>query len=120
MHGHFDALFSYSLNDALPHLEHHLDIGLCGLHFDDSCMFELLHGLKSDKATRHILFICLNTKNSVLPSSVIRIAAKAVVTMGGDGFIDLCRWRCVLGDERALARFRAHLQLLRPLVPPTD
>lgn len=113
LEGHFHLIYSHSLRDALRALEDDasLDLVLCGLHFDESRMFELLQHVRNGRSTHHIPFVCLNAKNSVLPQSVVRIAAKAVITMGGDGFIDLVRWRCVLGDDKAFSRFRAHLHL---------
>ena len=112
LQNHFDLLLSHTLKDALQNIGKGCDIVLCGLHFDESQMFELLFKLKENNTTKMIPFIALNTKNSVLPDSVIRLAAKAVISMGGDGFIDLPQWRKVLGDEKAFTRFRAHLHLL--------
>lgn len=112
LQGHFDLTVSHSLAGALQHLKEHIHIVLCGLHFDESRMFELLKHLKASESMKHVPFISINATNTVLPDSVIRMAAKAAISIGSDGFIDLARWRAVLGDDRAFARLRAHLHLL--------
>jgi hypothetical protein len=109
----FDLVFSYSLREARWQLQNGCDVVLCGLQFDESRICELLLNVKENQATYHIPFICLNTKEDDVLHSVTRLAAQAMVSMGADMFIDLSRWRSVLGDDRAFARFRAHLHLLQ-------
>jgi hypothetical protein len=81
------------LTDALQKLVHDIDIVLCSMHFDESRMFELRWHIKRAKSRHPIPFVSVDTKNTVLSSSVVLVAAKAVIAMGGDGFIGLCRWR---------------------------
>jgi hypothetical protein len=112
LRNHFDLVFSHSLAEAQLQLQNGCDVVLCSLEFDGSRIFELLLDVKESDATNHIPFVCLNTKNSDDLHPVTRLAAQAVISMGADMFIDLSRWRNVLGDGRAFSRFRDHLHWL--------
>ncbi|WP_334189304.1 hypothetical protein [Noviherbaspirillum sp.] len=106
----FDVTVSITFNDALHQLEtRRFNAILCGLHFDEGRMFDLLNLVKSRQNTKDIPFICINTLNTVLSDAVIRVVEVAANATGTHGFIEFSKWRKELGDDAAFAKLRNYV-----------
>lgn len=87
-----------------------IDVILCGLHFDESRMFELLRYVKADPSLREIPFLCIKTlAGKVEPTfdESIRIATKA---LGAVGFFDLAAKIDKVGPERAKSEIAEYIE----------
>jgi hypothetical protein len=87
-----------------------IDVILCGLHFDDSRMFDLLRFVKADPALRAIPFLCIKTlKGKVEPTfdESIRIATKA---LGAVGFFDLATKIDKVGRDHAMSEIAGYIE----------
>lgn len=105
--GSFDVIPVHTLDAAVARLRGDLDLILCGLHFDDSRMFDLLRLAKATPATREIPFICYRDLDTQLARPILEgmeIAAKA---NGALTFVDTFTLKQQAGTARADERFRA-------------
>jgi PleD family two-component response regulator len=106
----FDVTVSTSFTDALHQLDiKRFDAILCGLHFDEGRMFDLLNAAKTRQSTKDIPFVCINALNTVLSDAVIRVVEVAANATGTHGFIEFSKWRKELGDEAAFAKLRTYV-----------
>jgi DNA-binding NarL/FixJ family response regulator len=103
---HFTLSVTSSLAEAQSLLAEDIAIVLCGLHFDEGKMFDLLRYAKADPMTREIPFLCVKSTEGVLSSVIfqgIEIASRA---LGADGFVELVEWKMAVGDEAAYEQLR--------------
>lgn len=106
LEGHFILKVTSSLQEARTLLNEGPDLVLCGLHFDEGKMFDLLRYAKADPKTKSIPFLCVKSTEGVLSPTIfegIEIASKA---LGADGFVELYDWKTKLGDEAAYDKLR--------------
>jgi CheY-like chemotaxis protein len=105
--GQHILLFAENLEKAQALLEarQDFDLILCGLHFDNGKMYELLEAAKSSNATAHIPFICVQLIGSILPHGAFKSMRTAFDILGGDLFIQVAKWRIDHGDEEAFRKF---------------
>lgn len=99
-----------TLDSAKERVYEEIDLILCGLHFDESRMFDLLRFVKADPTLRHIPFLCIKTlQGDVEPtfSESIRIATKA---LGAVGFFDLAASISKVGTEQAKNEIAAYIE----------
>lgn len=83
-----------------------INLIVCGLHFEQSRMFDFLRIVQADPKTRSIPFICFRDLNSDLSLPVLEglnIASKA---LGAIDFIDLYHLKSLNGVENADQYFR--------------
>lgn len=102
----FEIVGEHSLDGALRRLGEKWEVVICGLHFDESRMFDLLRFAKATPATRDTPFICYRDLNTDLGRSILegmQIAAKA---HGAAAFVDMFTLRRESGTDRADERFR--------------
>ncbi|HEV2608635.1 MAG TPA: hypothetical protein VGU61_00090 [Noviherbaspirillum sp.] len=106
----FDITDSTSFADAAYQIEiKHFDAILCGLHFDEGRMFDLLNLVKTQEGTKDIPFVCINALNTALSDAVIRVVEVAANATGTHSFIEFSKWRKELGDEAACAKLREYV-----------
>jgi hypothetical protein len=82
------------------------DVIVCGTHFAESKMFDLLRYAKTSTESRQTPFLCVRVLEGELDDTAflgIRMAAEA---MGAAGFVDLNRWRREEGFDAARNRLR--------------
>ena len=99
-----------TLDMAKEVVRDNIDVILCGLHFDDSRMFDLLRFVKADPALRTIPFLCIKTlEGDVEPTfnESIRIATKA---LGAVGFYDLAAKISKVGHDRAKSEIAEYIE----------
>jgi CheY-like chemotaxis protein len=83
------------------------DVILCGIHFDNSLMFDLLREVKQDAATAHIPFVGYRDLDSDIGPAVLEGLDIACRALSGQAFIDLYSLRNRKGVLRADAELRA-------------
>lgn len=100
-----------SVAEARPLLSRNIDMVMCGIHFDEGRMFDLLRYAKADPDIKSIPFLCINSTDGLSPAIVqsVEIASKA---LGADGFVELYEWRNKLGDKQAFEKLRALIDSL--------
>ena len=96
-----------TLDEALAALRDGVDLVICGIHFDQSRMFDLLRLAKADRATRDTPFVCFRHLDSELPQQVFESLQIACVALGAIGFVDLFELRSRYGVHEADTRLRA-------------
>lgn len=95
------------LDDALGAMTSGLDLVLCGIHFDDSRMFDLLRYAKADPVLRGVPFLCFRDRASELAPTLFEGLDIACRALGGVGFVDLIALRRRVGAAQGDAEFRA-------------
>lgn len=112
----FALTICQSLSEAQSQLARsHFDLILCGVNFDESRMFDLLHHAKSDPGTKTIPFVCIKVFEGILHTGSYDSVKQAGTLMGGTAFIDLAQWEKELGKEQAEALLRNTLHQLMPV-----
>lgn len=99
----FELAFCHTLSEARNALTQPYDAIVCGLHFDDGNMFELLQFVKSDPKTRPIPFFCIKGTGSPLSPSIFKSIVIAVEKTGAESFVDVSDLAKTLGKENAYA-----------------
>lgn len=98
-----------TLETAKAKAHDRIDLVLCGLHFDESRMFDFLRFMKADPALKSIPFLCIKSLEGKLEptySESIRIATQA---LGAEGFFDLWELNKKLGREDALHKIGMYI-----------
>lgn len=91
--------------DALGLLSPDFDLVVCGVHFDESRMFDFLMAAKSDPGTRHVPFICFRDLDSALHPTMLRSLEISCRALGAE-FVDLFELKRKYGVDEADERFR--------------
>lgn len=87
-------------------LEQPFDLIVCGLHFDDSRMFDLLRHAKSNPRTRSIPFVVVKASDGELSPTLQQGIEIACAALGADCFVELTTWEKHGGN--AVAQQRLH------------
>ena len=77
---------------------------LCGLHFDDSRMFDFLRFMKAEPALKCIPFLCIKTLEGTLDPVFYQSVTIATRALGAAGFFDLAALNQELGRTAALEK----------------
>jgi CheY-like chemotaxis protein len=104
--GHFELTFCTTMQEGESRIRQPFDVIVCGSHFDESRMFDLLRLAKALPQSREIPFLCVRVLDGELDNTAfqgISIAAKA---LGAAGFVDLNRWRRECGFDVAREKLR--------------
>jgi hypothetical protein len=90
---------------------------VCGCHFDEGRMFDLLRTLKKDPACSHVPFLAVRCLRggTALDDTLYESVKIAVDALGGQGFADVLWWQQRLGEEEASRRLGL---LVDQLLPP--
>jgi hypothetical protein len=91
------------MEEALVVATQGVEIIICGIHFDDSRMFELLRAIKADSYLRSIPFICVRLLGSNLAPTLIQSLEISCELLGAASFIDLHILERTYGRQRAEA-----------------
>jgi hypothetical protein len=97
----FQIILCHTLADARSALAESLDAIVCGLHFDDGNMFELLQLVRSSPATKTAPFFCIKGVGGELSPSIFKSIVIATEKMGADGFVDISDLAARLGERQA-------------------
>jgi hypothetical protein len=99
-----DIAVANTMKEAERQLQEPLDMVICGIHFDGSNMFQLLHLVNS----RHgnLPFVVFRDLASALDPTFAQSVQIAAKLLGALGLIDLYSLRQRLGTEEADRKFR--------------
>jgi CheY-like chemotaxis protein len=118
LHGHARIVGTNATAEALSLMKGGVDLVVCGVHFDDSRMFDLLRLAKADPQTRALPFACFRDMQSELSDFLLQGLDIACSALGSDLFVDLLSLKKRHGIEEADAQFRRLLlRLLEPGSP---
>lgn len=101
-----EIVVASTMEEAMSLLKGGADLIVCGIHFDESRMFDLLRVAKADPATRPIPFLCFRDMESELAQPVLESLQIACNALGAVAFVDLFQLRSVYGVREAHERFR--------------
>jgi hypothetical protein len=78
---------------------------VCGCHFDEGRMYDLLRQLKAEAALRHVPFLAVRcVEGELLDDALYESVKIAVRALGGNAFVDLLRWQRRWGPAEASHR----------------
>lgn len=105
--GHADILSASTLSDAAAMLNgQSVDLILCGIHFDDSRMFDLLGLARQSARTKDIPFLVFRDMANQLDQTFSKSIEIAAMLLGAIGFIDLFSLKQNFGIVEAYEQFR--------------
>ena len=96
-----------SMRDAFDLLRHEVDLLVCGIHFDNSRMFDVLRIVKSHPAVQHKRILCYRDRALDLPAVLPQGLTIACTAMGAIDFVDLHALKQQFGARIAHAQFLA-------------
>lgn len=104
--GYFDLRYCTTMQEAQCLLQEQFDVIVCGTHFDDSHMFDLLRQAKAMPQSRDTPFLCIRVLDGELDTMAFQSISMAVTALAAAGFVDLNRWRREYGFDEARAKLR--------------
>lgn len=103
---HFQLTFCCSMQEAERLLAMHFDVIVCGTHFAESKMFDLLRHAKASPASCETPILCVRVLDGELDNSAFQGISLAAAALGAAAFVDLNRWRREYGFDVARERLR--------------
>lgn len=86
---------------------------VCGCHFDEGRMYDLLRYMKASDGLRQVPFMAVRcVEGELLDDSLYESVKTAVRALGGDAFVDLPRWQRRGGAAQASHRLSELVQAL--------
>lgn len=85
---------------------------LCDCHFDDGRMYDLLRYLKATPVLAAVPFLAIRVQEGELDDAMYESVKIATHALGGDGFVDLFRWRMKYGEQAASRKLAEKLSQL--------
>jgi CheY-like chemotaxis protein len=93
---------------------------ICGCHFDEGRMYDLLRHLKATPGLEDLPFVTVRcVEGELLDDALYESVKIAVRALGGNSFVDLLRWQRRWGTEEASHRLTQLLETLAA-APATD
>lgn len=77
---------------------------VCGCHFDEGHMYDLLRHMKASPALEHTPFMAIRSLEGELDDALYESVKIAVRALGGNAFVDLLRWQRRFGEAEASHR----------------
>lgn len=106
LESHFTLIGAGSVAEAQSRVVQGIDLILCGLHFDEGRMFDLLRYVKANPATKSIPFLCIKSGDGTLSPALLESVEIASKALGADGFVVLHDWKKDFGDDAAYEKLR--------------
>ena len=85
---------------------------VCGCHFDEGRMYDLLRLLKATPALERVPFMAVRCMEGELDDALYESVKIAVRALGGSAFVDLLRWQSRWGAAEASHRLTNLVQTL--------
>lgn len=104
--GHFDFKVCHSLKDAVASLDESFGLIVCGVHFDQGAMFDLLAATITHPTACSVPFFLVLREESRYSASVINGIRSAAEVHGVDKFIDLRELRAQMSEQQMLETLR--------------
>jgi len=107
-----------TLESAKEALEPPPALVVCGCHFDEGRMYDLLRHLKAAKALNKVPFMAVRcVPGELLDDTLYESVKIAVRALGGNAFVDLLRWQRRWGAAEASHRLTHLVQTLTTAAP---
>lgn len=104
--GYFDFTLTHTLRAAEAAIDEQIGLIVCGVHFDQGSMFELLRIAKAHPVGRGIPFFLVLREETSHPQSVIKGIKGAATLLGADAFIDLGELRTHMDTQEIFDHLR--------------
>jgi hypothetical protein len=85
---------------------------VCGCHFDEGRMYDLLRYMKSRPILAATPFLAIRVVKGQLDDALYESVKIATQALGGHGFVDLFRWQLRYGEAEASQRLSRTLEEL--------
>lgn len=85
---------------------------ICGCHFDEGRMYELLRHLKARPELQGVPFMAIRAVEGELDDTLYESVKIAIRALGGDSFVDLFRWQRRYGEAEAAHRLTQRIEAL--------
>jgi hypothetical protein len=92
---------------------------VCGCHFDEGRMYDLLRHMKATPELSKVPFMAVRCVEGELEDALYESVKIAVRALGGNAFVDLLRWQKRWGAPEAAHRL-THLVQTLAAHPPAD
>lgn len=97
---HDSVAFHQAIHQQLPSLV------ICGVHFDEGRMFDLLREMKSDAATAAVPFVPVLGEPSRHADGIRQGIRSAALSLGADNFVDLLDMMHHHGQQETFRKLR--------------
>lgn len=112
LHPHFDVVHASTMQQALALVRPDTSLVLCGAHFDDGRMYDLLRHLKAQPALASVPFMAVRALPGELDDVIYESVKIATTALGANGFIDMVRLQAQHGHEEARRRLLERVRAL--------
>jgi hypothetical protein len=103
--GRYTLVAASTMEQAREALADHPDLVVCGCHFDEARMYDLLRLLKATPGLEHTPFLATRcVPGELLDDTLYESVKIAVRALGGNAFVDLLRWQQRWGAAEASQR----------------
>jgi hypothetical protein len=117
--GSFPLVHAPTLDSAKRALREPVGMVVCGCHFGDGHMYDLLRHLKATPGMQEVPFVAVRCVEGELQDDKLYESVKiAVREMGGNAFVDLLRWQRRWGQAEASNRLTHLVETLAASSPP--
>ena len=120
LEGEFQLVPAQTLEQACRLVRTETPLVLCGVHFDDGRMYDLLTFMKGRPALAAVPFLAVRLRPGELDDAIYQSVKIAVTALGGDGFVDLFRWQARHGEQEGARRLVEQVRRLATGLPPQD
>jgi PleD family two-component response regulator len=96
----------FRMEDAKEALSGKFDLIICGAHFDDCKMYDLLRYAKVTESAKSVPFLCMRVLEGELDDTLYQSVKIATKALGAVDFVDLFRWRRNFGGTEAFLKLR--------------
>lgn len=91
----------HTLDQARRALQDPPAVVVCGCHFDEGAMYDLLRHMKATASLAQVPFMAVRAIEGELDDTLYESVKIAVRALGGDAFVDLMRWQRKYGEAEA-------------------
>ena len=111
---------AHSLQQARGLLHPPPALVVCGVHFDEARMYDLLRHMKATPELARVPFMAVRCIEGdlALDDALFESVRIAVRALGGNAFVDLVRWQRRHGEAEAAHRLTQLVQQLAQDTPP--
>lgn len=108
-----------TLREAREALQRPAALVVCGCHFDEGRMYDLLRHMKATPQLAGIPFLAIRCIEGELDDALYESVKIAVRALGGNAFVDVPRWQRKYGVAEAAHRLTTLVHALTQ-APPAD
>jgi hypothetical protein len=113
----FTLVRATTLDAARLALEPPPNLVMCGCHFDEGRMYDLLRLMKATPEVASVPFMAVRCLEGELEDALYESVKIAVRALGGNAFVDLPRWQLRWGQAEAAHRLTQLVQTLASTGP---